>query len=155
MQELDSKIGSVTKALSSCRLFNLFVSHRMKATRVLVQQERTVTRKLRVDHAGCSTQCSVESKGHFGNIGVCFLGILCEVRGCSYFCCCRKTVSVCVLAALLLVALARVQDMLGRWSLIPVMAVGLCLWTKWRTRQCESKIEKDKLDQVSREPCIV
>ena len=49
---------------------------------------------------------------------------------------------------LLLLHLSNAQDMLGRWSLIPVLAVGLCLWTKWKTRQDECRLEQSKLEEV-------
>ena len=51
--------------------------------------------------------------------------------------------------ALLLLHLPDAQDMLGRWSVIPVLAVGLCLWTKWKTRQDECRLEQIKLEKVS------
>ena len=43
----------------------------------------------------------------------------------------------------------REQDVLGRWSFIPVLAIGLCVWTRWITRQ-EGKVEQDKLEEVIR-----
>lgn len=49
---------------------------------------------------------------------------------------------------LLLLHLPNAQDMLGRWSVIPVLAVGLCLWTKWKTRQDECRLEQSKLEEV-------
>lgn len=49
---------------------------------------------------------------------------------------------------MLLLHLPNAQDMLGRWSVIPVLAVGLCLWTKWKTRQDECRLEQIKLEEV-------
>lgn len=40
------------------------------------------------------------------------------------------------------------QDMLGRWSLIPILAVAFCVLTKWKSRQQEIKAERDKLQKV-------
>lgn len=38
--------------------------------------------------------------------------------------------------------------MLGRWSIIPVLAISLCLWTKWKTQQEEVRAQRDKLEEV-------
>ncbi|CAM9902504.1 unnamed protein product [Ectocarpus sp. 4 AP-2014] len=42
------------------------------------------------------------------------------------------------------------KDFLGRWSVIPVLAVAACLWNKWRARQLEGKLEQCKLEEVRR-----
>lgn len=46
-------------------------------------------------------------------------------------------------------SLLHLQDFLGRWSVIPVLAVAACLWNKWRARQLEGKLEQCKLEEVS------
>ncbi|CAM9395227.1 unnamed protein product [Sphacelaria rigidula] len=44
-----------------------------------------------------------------------------------------------------------IKDLLGRWSIIPVLAVGVCVWSKWKTRQEELKSEREKLEEMRRE----
>lgn len=55
---------------------------------------------------------------------------------------------VCCVGGGVVVALMDQQDMLGGWSLIPVLAVGLCLWSKWKSQKEEVKAEKEKLEEV-------
>lgn len=61
---------------------------------------------------------------------------------------CNVEEKVALLYALVVVA-PMIQDFLGRWSVIPVLAVAACLWNKWRARQLEGKLEQCKLEEVS------
>lgn len=40
------------------------------------------------------------------------------------------------------------QDLLGRWSVLPVLAVACCVWNKWKATQLEGKLEQAKLEEV-------
>lgn len=40
------------------------------------------------------------------------------------------------------------KDILGRWSVLPVLAVAACVWNKWRASQLEGKLEQAKLEEV-------
>eukprot|EP00752_Nemacystus_decipiens_P006428 g5790.t1 len=42
------------------------------------------------------------------------------------------------------------KDLLGRWSVLPVLAVACCVWNKWRATQIEGKLEQAKLEEVRR-----
>lgn len=46
------------------------------------------------------------------------------------------------------IALSRLQDLLGRWSVLPVLAVACCVWNKWKATQLEGKLEQAKLEEV-------
>lgn len=157
--EWDAKIAIAYDARSlSCRPFS-----QLKRVRRVPQQDRT-TRKVCVDHTSYSRQMFNRKQGtiawRFKRLlhEVCFL--FWREAALNAFCFCReKNKNCCVRLCthydwLYLLHLSVLQDMLGRWSLIPVLAVGLCLWTKWRTQHGESKLEKDKLDKVSCRPVL-
>lgn len=40
------------------------------------------------------------------------------------------------------------QDLLGRWSVLPILAVACCVWNKWKANQLEGKLEQAKLEEV-------
>eukprot|EP00903_Cladosiphon_okamuranus_P012575 g11772.t1 len=42
------------------------------------------------------------------------------------------------------------KELLGRWSVLPVLAVACCVWNKWRANQLEGKLEQAKLEEVRR-----
>lgn len=44
------------------------------------------------------------------------------------------------------------QDLLGRWSVLPVLAVACCVWNRWKANQLEGKLEQAKLEEVSLRP---
>ena len=46
------------------------------------------------------------------------------------------------------IALVALQDLLGRWSVLPVLAVACCVWNKWKATQLEGKLEQAKLEEV-------
>lgn len=49
---------------------------------------------------------------------------------------------------LLLHGCSTLKDILGRWSVLPVLAVAACIWNKWRASQLEGKLEQAKLEEV-------
>lgn len=73
------------------------------------------------------------------------LRVACFVLGQTFFCAHHLPTSMSLLLHFWLQ-----QDLLGRWSVLPVIAVGLCVWTKWNTWRCEGKQERGQLEEVRR-----